>query len=1390
MLFRLLQRAGQNDLRRSTLINFPLFLLSFVFLALVLAGNGYRQWHHDQQAFSKEVALTLENYVQQSGLLAQAGLAANTMFSHGYAALLEQSASGNETAAVRLWQEMKQSFFNLTGFVLFDDDGHYLMHQGAPLHADETRDIYTNIQSLGGEKGMFSLRYGGKGGYYFYTRFQAPSGHHYMFVSRRSYSKLSSIIYNGEFPGFEMLLLDTRDNSIGIREHYYADSSHQPRLTKTEEQQILYRTNIPFTHWDVIALPVAKDARAQLWSRIHPPLVVLATFSVLAGILWIFLRRQERRAAELEIIRRQTEQRADRVLMSIDDALISTDAFGLINYVNPKGAALLIENGQRDFIGESLADVWPDKQALWNRGLTADELELLQDNGRQLTVRIGEEQRILEQGYNPLYEGRRITGIVWLLRDITDAVHATSALEESRSRYKALFEEAGVAHCLLDISHFDGQLESVRLVNINDAAVRMTKARDRQQLLQDYSHLLVQGSRELRSALQRAVDLKLNTTEFELPLRIFSGEQRDFWVNLSLRSGTPGQALMTVLDVTERKKANEKTREREAFWSKVMAAMPDLVYVVELTPELTHKVIYHNRTIGEVLGYPPDLQLEADDWIRYAEPEEESQLAIALNKNRTLEMGTTREATARFRHYDGSLRILKFRDTPFALDKNGKVVRYIGTARDVTGDIEKQERIVESERRYRLLAENMSDVIWATDIDLNFNFVSSSVERILGYKPDELLREGVGAIFKRRDIRTLFRAMHHEIQQALLDPANAQSRNVMIRKDAVATSKNGKEILLELQASPLWNDKGELQGMLGISRDVGEARKIERELQLAGEVFANSNEAILITDRTLNIANINRAFSSITGYKNEEVIGRTPDFLISPERHGITFFEEIGEALVTEGYWQGEIFYQRASGEIRTGWAGVSAIRDHDHEVQSLIIIMSDITERKVIEERIHKLAYFDPLTGLPNRSQMHERLDVLLKTAARHDQCVALLFIDLDRFKPINDSMGHPAGDQVLKQVAQRLRNCTKKQDLVCRIGGDEFTVALGEQTDNEKAADTAVKVAERILHALNRPYILGQREVFISASIGISIYPHDGVSVIELLKNSDMAMYHAKDLGRDNVQFFNEKMNQKAVELLELENDLRHALNRNELELYYQPQYQSGTGTAVAAEALLRWNHPTKGLISPGLFIPIIEDTGLIVPIGQWVLEQACQHFSDWQKNGLELQRIAVNVSARQFKQDDFLQIVKDAIFKAGIRPDQLELELTESILIDDIEHTLEALDGLRKLGVRTAIDDFGTGYSSLNYLKQFPVDTLKIDRSFIQNLPDNSDDAQITRTIIAMAHNLGMGIIAEGVETREQLDFLISARCEEVQGFLFSKPLPQQQFLQLLQPYETQS
>lgn len=1370
--------------------NLPLFVLSFLFLAVVLSFYSWQQWQNAQRNYEIDLQRTVDHYIKQASLVTSAGLHANKTFTRSYSSLLEAFVNEPENVDTeRLWEHFSAAIFNGTGFFIANTDGDILRHYGPLLNGTETTEIKRHLLDSGLENAVFSLRYGHQGGYYIGTRFNTDSGP-LILVSRRAYSSLSDIIYYGGFTGYELVIFDRNTQTISIRELYYADSSNPTSLTTKEQEQVIYRAAIPYTPWDVIALPLDNYWHQKLLSSLRMPITFLLVFALILFALWKYLRSQDREVLRLNSARIDTEKRADRALRSIDEALISTDALGQINYLNPQALALLQRDDPVNLIGRTLSDVWPEQQAIWNRGVEIKDLEKLAAERRQLIIEIDGSEHIFEQHVHAIHDNQRITGHVWLLRDITESEASNHALEQSRTRYKALFEEAGIAHCLVDLSVFDGNVDSLRVISVNDATLHLADFSSVEAMAKHYLQHKDALS-PLLDAISTAKKLKLMNHECEITLPTSTGELREVWLTISFRSGSSSQVLMTMLDITDRKRATEKIREREIFWQHVMDAMPDVVYVLDMDAQLQQKAVYNNRHISQLLGFPDTPEYTHRNWLDFVHEDDLAKCREGMRNIRNAQRGETLEGTTRFRTIDGEIRVLKSRDTPFVFDENGKVSRYIGTIRDVTEDIEQQEKIVESERRYRLLAENISDIIWASDADLTFNFVSSSVTHILGYQPEELIRDGLTTVFSRPDLKRLSRAMHNHIQMATHSPDAARRRNVVICEDVLATAKDGSEILFELKASLLWNDNGKLQGLLGICRDVTEARRIEKELQLAAEVFENSNEAILITDQKLRIANTNRAFVSITGYQQDEVIGKMPDFLIDADQLEQDLIERIGESLIVDGYWQGEISYRRQTGEMRTGWAGVSAIRDQNQEVQSLIIIMSDISERKAIEERIHRLAYYDQLTSLPNRSQMHETLDKMITRARANDQWVVLLFIDLDRFKPINDSMGHPAGDAVLQQVAGRLRHCVKRKDLVSRMGGDEFTVAIADQVSHAAAADTAVIVADRILAALQKSFELNQREVFISASIGISIFPNDGDSVIELLKNADMAMYHAKDMGRDNMQFFTASMNRKAVQMLELENDLRHALAREEMEVYFQPQYQTATSKMIGAEALLRWNHPTKGQISPAVFIPIVEDTGMIVPIGQWVLETSCQKFVEWRDSGdTTLERIAVNVSARQFRSDGFLNIVKDIIFRTGIRPSQLELELTESILMDDVELALEMLHGLRSMGVKTSIDDFGTGYSSLNYLKQFPVDTLKIDRSFIKNLPQNSDDAQISRTIIAMGHNLGMGIIAEGVETQEQLTFLIAAQCEEIQGFFFSKPIPEQEFLQLAKDTKSKS
>jgi diguanylate cyclase (GGDEF)-like protein len=445
-----------------------------------------------------------------------------------------------------------------------------------------------------------------------------------------------------------------------------------------------------------------------------------------------------------------------------------------------------------------------------------------------------------------------------------------------------------------------------------------------------------------------------------------------------------------------------------------------------------------------------------------------------------------------------------------------------------------------------------------------------------------------------------------------------------------------------------------------------------------------------------------------------------------------------------------------------------------------VVVIHIDITERKQAEEMVHHLAYHDPLTGLPNRVLFNDHLTLELAHARRNKCMVAVIFLDLDRFKTINDTLGHAIGDQLLQEVAKRLRSCLREGDTVARLGGDEFMLLLPGITHGEDVA----KVVRRILEVLKPPFNLDGHELHITSSMGISLYPSDGGDAETLIKNADAAMYRTKEQSRGTYQFYTPSMNAKAFERLILENDLRRALERQEFVVYYQPQVSLHTGQIVGVEALVRWQHPEKGLVPPMEFIPLAEETGLIIPLGDWVFRMACAQNQTWQKAGFSPLRVAVNLSARRFKQKGLIKDIVRILKETGLDPDYLELELTESHLMENVEATLSTLHELKAMGIHLSIDDFGTGYSSLSYLKRFPIDKLKIDRSFVLDISDNPDDAAIAVAIIAMAHSLKLKVTAEGVETKEQLEFLRAYQCDEMQGYYFSRPVPTEIMTQLLQ------
>ena len=593
-----------------------------------------------------------------------------------------------------------------------------------------------------------------------------------------------------------------------------------------------------------------------------------------------------------------------------------------------------------------------------------------------------------------------------------------------------------------------------------------------------------------------------------------------------------------------------------------------------------------------------------------------------------------------------------------------------------------------------------------------------------------------------------------------------QARRVAVIEATVRVAAGGARFPVACRISPVGGAPGHPLSVVSL-HDISERRLREQKLRLSDQVFEHSSEAIVVTDPDGIITSVNPAFTQLTGYSSAEAIGKTPSILKSG-RHDHDFYAAMWRSLIIDGHWSGELWDRRKDGSLYPKWLTINALREGGG-TSHYVAQFSDISERKANEERISYLARHDTLTGLPNRLLLQEQMALALARASRNHGRLALVFIDLDRFKNINDSLGHHVGDRLLVEVARRLTACLRTTDTAARIGGDEFVVLAENIVDQNDAAQVAIKIHA----ALEQPVTIDGKVLHAPPSLGISLFPDDGCDVETLMQRADTAMYQVKASGRNSWLFFTSGMNDAVQERLELEHDLRLGMERREFRLHFQPQWSAASGL-IGWEALLRWHHPTRGLVPPDHFIPIAEDTGLILPLGDWVLATACAEIRRWEDAGLGRHSVGVNLSARQFRQAQLGRRVAEVLEQTALAPGRLELEITESVLMDDADVASAILLGLKQSGVRIAIDDFGTGYSSLAYLKSFAVDRLKIDRSFVRDITHDANDAAIVSAIISLAHSMGIDTIAEGVETEAQRLFLLERGCGEIQGYLLGRPM----------------
>ena len=709
-------------------------------------------------------------------------------------------------------------------------------------------------------------------------------------------------------------------------------------------------------------------------------------------------------------------------------------------------------------------------------------------------------------------------------------------------------------------------------------------------------------------------------------------------------------------------------------------------------------------------------------------------------------------------------------------DDHGIPLHFICQIQDVTESKQAQESLAVREREFRLLAESMPQIVWITSADgLNTYFNHQWVD-YTGLSLEDSYGHGWNKPFHPQDRDRAWKAWK-----------NAVAHNGTYSLECRLRRADGQYRWWLIRGIPVMNDDGNIEKWFGTCTDIHDLKQAEESLQLSALVYQSSSEAMVVTDAIGTILTVNPAFTEFTGYRMEEVIGQ-PVKILQSGHHDKSFYRAMWDSLNVQGRWQGEIWDRRKNGEIYPARISINTVAGDESSGIRRVALFSDISEMKRSQDTIWRQANYDALTGLPNRRMFVERLEYEIKKAHRAKLRLALIFIDLDLFKEVNDTLGHLMGDHLLEEVATRLQSCVREADTVGRLGGDEFTVILGELEN----LDGINRIAGSILEKLAAPYQLNEHVAYVSASMGITVYPDDATECQSLLKNADQAMYESKRLGRNRFNYFKPSMQDASQKKMELTGDLRKALAENQFKVFYQPIINLRTGKVYKAEALLRWKHPDYGLVSPADFIPIAEETGLIIPIGEWVFHEVARQLAAWRQSHHPTIQISVNKSPIQFRENRSTHLTWiEHLGKLGLPGDSIVVEITEGMLMDIDEWTNTKLLGFRDAGMQVALDDFGTGYSSLSYLKKLDIDYLKIDQSFVRGLQRDSSDLALCEAIIVMAHKLGIKVIAEGIETVEQRDLLTAANCDYAQGYLFSRPVPADEFEKFIEntaAYET--